>query len=131
MNSYEIDVLVPLSFLRCACLLLVAHWFTDGHAVAVIALIYIFFLVIFFAFSRRNVLLNGRDRNPSRTSIEPFFSRYLVNSHVPCFSSRFYNYPSLAARFVRRHSIMFIVKSQHKTSIDSIRSSWGRIETFS
>lgn len=73
MNSYEIDVLVPLSFLRCACLLLVAHWFTDGHAVAVIALIYIFLLVIFFAFSRRNVLLNGRDRNPSRTSTEPFF----------------------------------------------------------
>lgn len=51
MNSYEIDVLVPLSFLRCACLLLVAHWFTGGHAVAVIALIYIFLLMVFFAFS--------------------------------------------------------------------------------
>lgn len=48
VNSYEIDVLVPLSFLRCACLLLVAHWFTGGHAVAVIALIYIFLLMVFF-----------------------------------------------------------------------------------
>lgn len=47
VNSYEIDVLVPLSFLRCACLLLVAHWFTGGHAVAVIALIYIFLLMVF------------------------------------------------------------------------------------
>lgn len=131
VNSYEIDVLVPLSFLRCACLLLVAHWFTDGHAVAVIALIYIFLLMIFLAFSRHHVLLDGRDRDPSRTSTEPFFLRYLANSHVPCYNSRFYNYPSLAARFVRQHSIVFIVKSQHKTSIDSIRSSWGRVKTFS
>lgn len=37
LNSYGFDVIVLLSFLRCACLLLVARWLTDGHAVAVIA----------------------------------------------------------------------------------------------
>lgn len=62
MNSYESDVIVLLSFLR-ACLLLVARWFTDGHAVAVITLDLFFSSRYgFLAFSRRHVLLDGRDR---------------------------------------------------------------------
>lgn len=109
MNSYEIDVLVPLSFLRCACLLLVAHWFTGGHAVAVIALIYIFLHMVFLpSLDATSCSMDAIETHLER--LQSLFSRYLVNSHVPCYSSRFYNYPSLAARFVRRHSIMFIVK---------------------
>lgn len=83
MNSYEIDVLVPLLSLHCACLLLVAHWFTDGHAVAVIAL-YLYFSSRygFFAFSRRHVLLDGRDRDPSTTSTEFFFP--ITTRKFPC-----------------------------------------------
>lgn len=48
MNSYESDVIVLLSFLR-ACLLLVARWFTDGHAVAVITLDLFFFFSLWFS----------------------------------------------------------------------------------
>jgi hypothetical protein len=83
VNSYEIDVLVPLSFLRCACLLLVAHWFTDGHAVAVIApyLYFSFRYSFFFVFSRRRVLLDGRDRDSSRTSTELF---PITTRNFPC-----------------------------------------------
>jgi hypothetical protein len=64
--------------------------------------IYNFFsLCFFFAFSRRHVLLDGRVRDSSTTSTELFFPLLHVTLYVPCYSNRFYNHPSLAARSVR------------------------------
>lgn len=51
VNPYGFDVIVLLPFLRCTFQLLVAHWFTDGHAVAAIALYLYFFPLCFLPFS--------------------------------------------------------------------------------
>jgi len=85
---------VLFNFLWLAGLLMDMQW-------PRLPLIYIFSHYV-FCLSRRYVSLNGHDRDHLQRLLSFFFSLPYINFRVRCY--KFYNCPSLTARFVRRRS---------------------------